>query len=132
MQLPINNTSTAFYKLTVLDNYIHIKRDEITCPRCKQERIKQPNKGFVGKCGKCGNYHNFLVLLPHQKLIYELSNYALFNLGGVGSGKSTVNAKKVVDHMLNTPGGHYVCIEQQEAQLTKISRPEFMKQIHKD
>ncbi len=132
MKLPVNHKKTAIYELTVQKDYVHLRRDTIVCPRCKLAQITQPSNHFVGSCAECGNYHNFTNLLPHQLLAYQLSNYVVQTLGGVGSGKTTGNAFKIVNVMMTMPGANILCIAQSREQLQSSARPEFDKHVHPD
>lgn len=74
------------------------------CPLCG-DTIKVEHSVFYGECPACKATVIDYVPLPHQEAFHKSNTRYRLNLGGYGTGKTTMCAMEVVEHALTTPNG---------------------------
>lgn len=76
-----------------------------SCPCCNEE-ITVYSGTFYGKCPSCSVTIIDYVPAPHQEAFHKSFSKYRLNLGGYGSGKTTMCCAEVNVHTLSTPSGH--------------------------
>ena len=109
------------------DDALLLQEKNILCNICKEYKIKKVNNKWVGRCKNCLNVFNFFYPFPIQELVSQISNRIIFNLGGVGCGKTTTSAMIISDTMRTIPGVPIFALSQSLQQLEKTAKEELDK-----
>lgn len=106
------------------DNYV-------TCEKCK-EKVERMTGSWVSKCHFCKAIVSFFKATPIQEVAASSQNRVIFNVGGVGSGKTTISGSIFSHHMRTVPNARVLAAAQTMQQLKRFAIPELEKFIHPD
>ncbi len=121
---------TKFKKIKVINWKPDFKTRKI-CPKCKNI-IKRDEFKFVSKCSNCGAVYDFFNPTPFQAIVLREKARFVLVAGGYGSGKTTVDAKKIQQHVLSIPGAHVACFSQMKDQLIEAFKNETLSKFFLD
>jgi len=96
------------------------------CPLCGGE-IKVHDNVFYGKCDACSATLIDYKPAPHQVAFHESKAKFRLNIGGFGSGKTTMDAFEVASHALSIPNGRTLVTAQTLQQIREAVLPELEK-----
>lgn len=107
------------------------KLSKATCPSCSDEIIAI-KKSWIGKCKTCGVLYNFFQGTPIQTIVCSAISSVIINIGAVGSGKTTMNAYIISNHMRLLPSSVVLSFALTLQQLKRFAIPELEKFFHPD
>ena len=84
--------------------YSPLKNRLYTCPNC-HDTIEIENGRFYGRCPACQLTVIDYKPAPHQVAFHKSNAKYKLNIGGFGSGKTTMNCAELARHVLTTPNG---------------------------
>lgn len=96
------------------------------CPLCGGE-IKVPPLSFNGKCDICNATLIDYNPAPYQLKFHQSSAQYKLNIGGFGSGKTTMCCAEIAIHALSTPGGKSLITAPKLQQIRDAVIPELEK-----
>ena len=99
----------------------------LSCPNCSTTVIEKFKDKWVGKCVECGHIHSFFLPTPIQQVAHMLQNKIINNIGGNGSGKTTISSCKIREHINTVQQAEILAVAQDEHQIKNIARPELEK-----
>ena len=97
-----------------------------TCPLCGGV-IKVHDSVFYGRCDTCLATLISYKPAPHQVKFHESKAKFRLNIGGFGSGKTTMGAVEVAVHALSVPNGRTLITSQSLQQVKEAILPELEK-----
>ena len=99
------------------------------CPSCS-ETVSKNADNWISKCKTCGVLVSFFKGTPIQEIACSIESPVVFNIGAVGSGKTTNSAYMISNHMRMYPGASVISFALTLEQLKKFAIPELEKFIH--
>lgn len=84
--------------------YSRLKNRQYRCPHCHDTITIEQNK-FYGRCPACQMTIIDYKPAPHQEAFHISNAKFKLNIGGFGSGKTTMNCAEISRHALTTPNG---------------------------
>ena len=103
------------------EGYKHYK-----CPMCGGD-IKVHESVFYGKCDTCLATLIDYKPAPHQIAFHKSKAKFRLNIGGYGSGKTTMDAAEIANHALSVPNGRTLITAQSLQQVREAVLPELEK-----
>lgn len=97
------------------------------CPLCKTGTIKVHDSVFYGRCDSCLATLIDYKPLPHQVKFHESKAKFKLNIGGYGSGKTTMGAAEITNHALSVANGRTLITAQSLQQVKEAVLPELEK-----
>lgn len=117
-----NNTNKTRFFTVKQSNFKVDLTDKDICSMCGNIVSKMEGK-FIGVCGECNTIVSFYKATPIQELAGVCESHIIFNMGGVGSGKTTLSSHRVSSHMRTIPFANGVCFAQTLDQLKEFILP---------
>lgn len=123
-----NSEKTRFLKIDT-KKFKPFTKTELQCMQCG-EMVKKPEHKWVEKCKQCGALISFFMPTPIQKAALAAEANVFFNIGAVGSGKTTIASAKnsAMTRSINFCRG--VVAAQTLDQLKRTAAPELEKFFH--
>lgn len=125
-----NNDDKARFICIDNKNFIPFFSNSITCNECNSV-VYKPKNSFISQCEVCKTLISFFKPSPIQLAASLSRNKILLNLGGYGSGKTTISAYILSSMMRQIPKSRIVCVAQTKQQLERTAILELEKFIHK-
>lgn len=124
-----NENKTRFIEI---DNRIYtpFMGQTLRCEQCGNF-VFRPQQGWMERCNRCGTLISFFHPTPIQLLASLCQANILFNIGAVGSGKTTISSFIWSTQLRMIPGSKLICAAQTMDQLTRNAIPELEKFFHK-
>ena len=97
------------------------------CPMCGSGTIKVHDSVFYGRCDSCLATLIDYKPLPHQVKFHESKAKFKLNIGGYGSGKTTMGAAEITNHALSVANGRTLITAQSVQQVKEAVLPELEK-----
>jgi len=107
------------------------KRLSAICPSCSDE-IKRDRGSWMGKCKTCNALYSFFEGTPAQIIAASIESPIFYNIGAVGSGKTTISSYITSNHMRKVPGAVVLAFAMTLQQLKRFAAPELESFFHKD
>lgn len=104
------------------DNYRIYK-----CPLCSSGKVKVHDSVFYGRCDTCLATLIDYKPAPHQVNFHESKAKFKLNIGGYGSGKTTMGAAEITNHALLVANGRTLITAQSLQQVKEAVLPELEK-----
>ncbi len=103
-----------------IDNkhYVPFVDKHLKCSRCGNTVYRDSYK-WVSQCKVCRNIINFFAPTPIQTVASVCEASILFNIGGYGSGKTTISSFIISTMARRIPGSRTICLAQTLQQLEK-------------
>lgn len=93
------------------------------------DTIKIPKERFYGYCPTCGLMFNDYTPQPHQEQFHASGATLRLNIGGYGSGKTTMACAEIAEHILNVPNGRTAIVANTIDQLRRTVLAELKKML---
>lgn len=124
-----NNTPTT--RFIKIDNkkFKPFMNLNLPCTRCGGNVEKNPNC-WIAQCKHCKTLVSFFAPTPVQQVAAICESTIIFNIGGYGSGKTTISSNIFSSMMRKIPGARLICIAQTLQQLVKNAIPELDMFFH--
>lgn len=97
-----------------------------TCPLCGG-KVKVLDNTFYGRCDTCLATLIDYKPQPHQVDFHKSKAKYRLNIGGYGTGKTTMDAAEVANHILSVPNGRTLITSQTLQQVKEAVLPELEK-----
>lgn len=124
-----NNTPTTRFIEISQENFKLFLQKYIECNRCKK-KVPRPDGIWVAKCDDCGTLISFFYPTPIQQVAGKCEGNIIINVGGYGSGKTSISSNIFANMMRAIPGARMICIAQTLQQLKKSGISELKKFFH--
>lgn len=118
-----------------MNNLVLLRKDNTgaryyTCPLCSAEIKIQPNT-FNGRCPACKCTIIDYNPAPHQLKFHQSKAQFKLNIGGYGSGKTTMCCAELASHVLSVPNGKSLITAPKLQQVRDAVIPELEKFLPK-
>lgn len=119
-----------------MNNFLELKRIEngntrvYKCPLCGDE-TKVMGGSFNGQCPSCNASIIDYKPAPHQLKFHQSNAQYKLNIGGFGSGKTTMCCAELAEHVLSTPKGRSLITAPKLQQVRDAVIPELDKFLPK-
>lgn len=91
---------------------------DLICARC-HSKVEKPNHSWVGECKVCRNIVSFFCPTPIQTIAGVCEASIIFNIGGYGSGKTTISSHLLSTMIRRVSGSRTICLAQTIQQLER-------------
>lgn len=122
-----NSNKTRFLTVSQKDFKVSLETTDI-CKTCGNI-VELMDGKFIGVCGECNTIVSFYKATPIQELAAVCESHIIFNIGGVGSGKTTVSSHRISSHLRTIPNADVVCFAQTLDQLKEFILPVLIRFI---
>lgn len=127
----MNNKEKTRYLKIDNSNFVPFLKQSLQCGRCSTQ-VSKPYGSWIGKCKRCKTYISFFAPTPIQQIAGKCESTILFNIGGYGSGKTTISCNIFSSMMRRIPKARMICLAQTLQQLNKNAISELKTFFHPD
>lgn len=123
-----NSNKTKFYRVDNKGYEIELNEIE-TCNRCNH-LVKKEENCWIAKCNNCSTLISFFKPTPIQEVVVNCESNILFNIGAVGSGKTTISCYLLSTQLRLINNSRLICAAQTLEQLNRNAISELEKFFH--
>lgn len=124
-----NNKQTTRFINIDNKNFKPFLETVLTCSRCGNE-VAKPLDSWIAKCKRCKTLISFFMPSPIQQVASICEANVIFNIGGVGSGKTTISSSIFSNMLRQIPKARMMCFAQTDQQLKLNAASELIKFFH--